>query len=242
MTAAPSLIPFRWVGYGRDLRTIIDDPLGPLFVAADVCEALEIDVPTETKDWRKGTVLYSYPGNTTFRDDVVDEHGEPLHLYAANQVRSVAADHPEYFTAMFLSWFDELLAEIATHHRGLRRASRPEEPAAPELAAGRTYSVRRAARILSRDPALEYGLHTLFAGMRRLGWVSKEHDIWVPAEASLQAGHLVRQKVHVPGRREHYPQVRLTREGLAALHKQLGGVAQLDLDTPEPSPLSLEIS
>jgi hypothetical protein len=135
----------------------------------------------------------------------------------------------------FSEWFDEQL-----HNHGgdrleqLSEALTHEEPGRAELLAGRTYSVARAAVMLSRDPAIDYGQKALFETLASyMNWIQRVDGIWVPTREVLRAGYLVRHNV-VAGPRKAYPQIRITRAGLEVLHARFGGIAALTFDTPPP--------
>lgn len=231
MLTRPKVVPFRWPDFGLDLRAIVLDSGDLLFFASDVCEALDIDVPVEFDGaWPEPGKTYIYPGTTSrvvtaggYAENDTDD------VYTSAEVRRLALDNPEWFTAQFLDWLYEL-----EHPAGGTvnvALFRQEEPALAEIAAGRTYSVGRAARLLARDPAIKtIGQQSLFAAMQEHGWISRDKEIWVPNDHQLRNGNLVRQRQRVQGRKELYPQVRITRDGLKALHSLLGGMAALALD------------
>ncbi|WP_213816269.1 hypothetical protein [Glaciihabitans sp. dw_435] len=232
------IVPFRWRGYGIDLRAITDAPDGVLFFANDICTALNIKVPyTRETHWHP--VINRYPGHPVTLPDVRDspDGDAPLQkLYTADQVRELAYANAQDFTDAFLEFFEGLLA--ALNDTNVTELKIAREPAAAELIAGDTFSVRRAAGLLSRDPVLQYGRDSLFYVMRRsLNWIERgPNDVWVPKPEPLAAGFLARQQVAVYRGKTltAYPQIRITHSGMHELHRQLGGVATLDLTTPSP--------
>lgn len=227
----PKVASFRWVGFGVDLRVVATDA-GPLFVARDVCAALDIEVPEESDHGRWGErLLRRYPGHTTHVALEGDFHHPDFDdVYTLDDLVAVAHDNPSWATAIFLNFIDGITTPEALEEV---KAADPE-PALKELAAGLTYSVARAARILSRDPVIVLGQQSLFEAMRGFGWIARDHEIWVPADEQLRAGHLVRHRQRVggwaPKQKIIYPQIRITRSGLEQLHKRLGGIATLTLD------------
>jgi prophage antirepressor-like protein len=99
------------------------------------------------------------------------------------------------------------------------------------------FAVADAAKILSRDPAIKLGRDRLFTLLREWGWAYRQ---------GVDGKHRAKQKAVDPGwlseiPQSHYhprtgelvldpPQVRVTVKGLQALHRKLGGVAQLRID------------
>lgn len=227
---SPRVTPFRWPDFGLDLRAIVRDDGSMLFLAFDVCAALDIVVPFEFDgSWPEPNKTFFYPGTTLrcatgggYAERDVDD------VYETAEVRRLALNNPEWFTEQFLDWLYEL-----EHPAGGTvnvALFRDPEPAIAEIAAGRTYSVARAARLLSRDPVISLGQHSLFDAMQAHGWISRDREIWIPNDDQLRNGHLVRQRQRVKGRKELYPQIRITRDGLQGLHRLLGGVATLAVD------------
>jgi DNA-damage-inducible protein D len=97
------------------------------------------------------------------------------------------------------------------------------------------YSVSDAAKVLSRDPAINTGERKLFNFMSGLGWVFRRDGRWKAYQAQLDTGRLA-EKVGRPfwheGRGELVngePTVRITPKGLAELHRRMGGTGQLAL-------------
>ena len=96
------------------------------------------------------------------------------------------------------------------------------------------YSVREAAYILNRDPAIATGQNRLFNEMRRLR-VIDSRDIPYSGHArhvKLRARSFTNRATGEESPAK--PQVRITAEGLAYLHKKLGGTAPLQLDEQLP--------
>jgi len=97
------------------------------------------------------------------------------------------------------------------------------------------YAVSDAAKVLSRDPAIDIKERKLFQFMSGLGWVFRREGRWKAYRTQLDTGRLA-EKVGRPfwhqGRGEMVagePTVRITPKGLAELHKRLGGTGQLAL-------------
>lgn len=126
-------------------------------------------------------------------------------------------------------WYEaEERAELAE-----QRAAELEAPAEAWnvlASADPDYSVREAAYILNRDPAIDTGQNRLFNDLRRMR-VIDSRDI----PYSDHARHVKLRPRSFTNRATGEetaakPQVRITAEGLAYLHRKLGGTAPLRLD------------
>jgi prophage antirepressor-like protein len=110
----------------------------------------------------------------------------------------------------------------------------------------RDYSVGDAAKILSRDPAIEIGRQRLFAALSELGMVFVEKEgrrnVYKPRQEHVNAERL---RLRMGGLWQHpetlkwnvgIPQLRITAKGLAYVRKKLceTGALQLD-DRDEPA-------
>lgn len=246
MTSAAAVVPYRWLGHGIDVRVSIRRDRDPMFFAVDVLRALEVLDEHELDALEADPYATTdMPGEVLHQAGVELADGTPVKLYAIDEVLTVAEDHPNHLTADFCSWYHDVVDSIIGGD--VLADATPEEPGAVELAAGGTYTVGAAARILSGDPALSYGRNTLFAAMRRtLGWIDRDAGIWVPSTDALRDGHLVRHNIRLetsrlskPGERISYPQIRVTTAGLKELHRRLGGVGTITLDAP-PTPTLVE--
>lgn len=225
------LVPFRWVSHGLDVRAHLGDE--PLFVAGDICKALGLQIEYGVYDRLRGITPTIYPLPTEQVEGMRDAQGAPVAFFTVDQVRELAADRPMHEGDDFATWFDSILAD----HGGDRLeqlvdALTPAEPGLLELHAGRTFSISRAAVILSGDPALNYGQTTLFATLSGyMNWIHRVDGIWTPTPEVLRAGYLVRHHVPAGPRKTLYPQIRVTRSGLEHLHRKFGGIAALNLDS-----------
>lgn len=89
------------------------------------------------------------------------------------------------------------------------------------------YSLRDAAQILDRDPAIETGQNRLLGSLHDLGWVDGKG---IPYQKQVDQGRLVARTTtyahpHTGEPTLAKPQVRITPKGLQELHKLLGGGA-----------------
>lgn len=129
--------------------------------------------------------------------------------------------------------------EAAARAEAEERAKELAAPASAwsELAdAAGDYAVADAAKVLSRDSAIDIGERRLFAFMAAEGWIFRSvTGRWRIYQTQVTNGRLA-EKVSKPfwheGRGEMVagePTVRVTPKGLAELHKRLGGSGQLPL-------------
>ncbi|MFN4000905.1 phage antirepressor KilAC domain-containing protein [Microcella sp.] len=235
MIQTPVIVPLRWLGRGQDVRVTITHNHQVLVYAFDVFRAL--DVFTDTIERHSAYPLAAIgvlPAGVNFLDHVVDESHSATLFYPLHRIQQIVRHSPADPTLVdeLLTWLGDAIADlIAPPVRRLpeRNSSEPQAPAEPS-----TFSIGRAARILSRDPALTYGQQTLFDAMSRFGWIARELGIWVPAEQTIAEGWLVRHQVRLGyekrSERVLYPQIRITSAGLTELHTRLGGIATLNLE------------
>ncbi|GAA3737545.1 hypothetical protein HDA32_005423 [Spinactinospora alkalitolerans] len=136
-------------------------------------------------------------------------------------------------TLEHISRLGKAISDAAEQALEARAAFGEPEPAAHAwsvlVSADGDYSVREAAYILNRDPAVSTGQRRLFAFIRAEGMVSPDTDV----PLARHQRHLrlrptsydhPRTGRRMPGR----PQLRVTAEGLRHLHRRLGGTAPLD--------------
>lgn len=219
----PVIHIYRWLGHG-DIRAHLPHPDGPLFAIEDVCDLLELEVAT-FHDVFMDRTEYFWPAPTIRLDGIQDEF---VTLAAA---RALAENNPSYLTPDFLTWLDERVDEIRTLTvEALVDAATPTPEAARDLT--RTWSVRLAAKTLSRDPALNLGQNSLFTAMQGLGWIARVDGIWTPDAGVVKRGLLLQQAERIRGHKELYPRIRITVDGMQELHRRLGGIATLTLEPP----------
>lgn len=124
-------------------------------------------------------------------------------------------------------------AEVEAREAAEQRAAELEAPAQAWnilASAHADWSVREAAYILNRDPSIDTGQNRLFNEMRRMR-VIDSRDIPYADHArhvKLRPRSFTNRATgeETPAK----PQVRITAEGLAYLHKKLGGTAPIQLD------------
>lgn len=230
----PAIIPLRWRGHRVDVCALIRDHQ-VTFIARDVLEAIGHEAGIFDADPAHAGDGWSQAAHAT---------ATSWDRTAIGNILEAIAETPR--VAAFLTWLDEQIHWIvvdwgidtveqfmAAPHPKVSALGLEAPAAAPEP---RWYSVSEAAAILSRDPAIRIGRTGLFEWLHSRGWVAKSADVWRPAKDLLTFGHLVVLDNKLPGRRDLYPQICITPVGLEALHRHLGGVADLNL-TPSDTPL-----
>ncbi|TDZ91134.1 phage antirepressor [Mycobacteroides salmoniphilum] len=99
------------------------------------------------------------------------------------------------------------------------------------------YAVDDAAKVLSRDPAINLGRGRLFSFMAAEGWIFRDKGTsrWKAYQTQVDTGRLV-EKLGSPYLHEPTgemklpaPTIRITAKGLAELHNRLGGSAQMPM-------------
>jgi len=240
-----SVQPFVFPTTGQPVRAVDVDG-EPWFIAADVCAALDItnvgNALARLDDDEKRSIRLTdgTPGNPN--RGIVNEAG----LYAL----ILRSDKPE--ARAFKRWITHDVLptlrrtgryEIAPQQLDRRalaemviaEADRADaaEARVAELApvadawhaladATGDYSVREAAQLLSRDPAITIGQNRLFAYLRDLRWVDGSGQ---PYQAQVDNGRLVRRTTSYTHPHTGEPvltaQVRITPKGIEELRKRL---------------------
>jgi prophage antirepressor-like protein len=239
-----ALIPFEYSG--RQVRTVQVDG-EPWFVAADVCAVLELNNVTmavaSLDEDEKGFSTIETPGGEQ-RVVIVNEPGlyslilrsrkpeaKAFKRWLTHEVIPALRKRGRYDVPADFATALELAAKQAREIEAQRAELsivKPQAEAWTTLAdTGADYSVREAAYILNRDPSIETGQIRLFGLLKdwRLIGADKrpyathaKHVTLRPQTRRLSSGE------RVPAA----PQVRVTVEGLAYLHKRMGGTAPLD--------------
>lgn len=90
------------------------------------------------------------------------------------------------------------------------------------------YSLREAAQILDRDPAISTGQNRLSKYLKEIGWTDRKGT---PYQQHVDAGRLALRTLSYPhphtGVDQVTRQIRITIKGLHALHKRMGGQGPL---------------
>ena len=252
------IVPFTFPETGGQVRVVMRDG-EPWFVAADVCAVLGIGNPSQAvsyldDDERSETLITSegIRGNPTRA--IVSEAG--LYSLILRSRKPEAKAFKRWVTHEVLpsirktggyslapvyrlpQTYAEALRELAdtVEERDRLRAelevAEPKAESWDALASARgDYSLREAAQILDRDPAIDTGQNRLMSTLRELGWVDRNG---VPYQRHVDAGRLAaraRSYTH-PYTGEPVlakPQIRITVKGLHELHRLLGGERPLML-------------
>jgi anti-repressor protein len=246
---------------GPEIRVVTIDG-EPWFVAADVCAALGIansrDAVSRLDEAEKGVgetdtlgglqrvTIVSEPGlyRLVMRSNRPD--AVRFQMWIAHEVLPTIRRAGSYATAPALpQTYADALRQLATsveEREALTAQVAELAPAASSWATLATgygdYSVADAAKVLSRDPAINVGQQRLFTLLGRLGWIYRAGDQrWRVYQTAVEAGRLSELAT------SHYhprtgelivdpPQVRITVKGLGALHRHLAGEAPLAIETP----------
>ncbi|MER5388357.1 BRO family protein [Saccharopolyspora sp. NPDC002686] len=250
-----------WDYHGARVRTVV---LGgePWFVAADVCAVLGYAHTASAlrglRPAEKGVRRVHTPGG---EQDVTLINEPGLYRLVMRSNRPEAEAFQDWVTGEVLpairrtgrydpaaqprlpQTYAEALRELATRVEAHEQTRRQLATAAPKAhswdalaAAGGDFSIREAAHILNRDPAITTGERRLFAALRELGMLDRRN---IPY--AKHARHLVERPTtftdpRTGERRPGRPQPRLTVEGLHYVHRKLGGIARPRLAAP-PLPL-----
>lgn len=242
-----------------DVRHVVTDH--PVWIGRDVCNAVGIskyrDALAQLDDDERVSVVVDTPGGPQGMTAVTEAGVYSLMLISRSpkvkafkrwlthvvlpQIRQTGRYEAERSTMALpdrktlAQWVvdAETRAEVAESQ--VRELSVPAS-AWNELAdAVGDYAVSDAAKVLSRDPAINIKERALFQYMSGLGWVFKRDGRWKAYRTQLDTGRLA-EKVGKPfwheGRGELVnadPTVRITPKGLSDLHHRLGGTGQLAL-------------
>ncbi len=250
------IVPFAFPDTGQPIRTVLVDG-EPWLVAADVCAALGYGggarnaisrLPARMKGVATVNTLggpqqmatVSEPGvyRLAMRSTLPD--AERFQDWIAEDVVPSLRRTGSYAVAPHFEipqTFAEALRLAATQAEEIEQQRRTLAIAGPKAHAWDTlasaepdYSVREAAFILNRDPDIDTGQNRLFNAMRQMRLIDTR-DIPYANHArhvKLRARSFTNRATNEETAAK--PQVRITAEGLAYLHKRLGGTAPLRLD------------
>lgn len=235
---APRVLTFRWQPATQfapaniDVRLAITEGGGAVFFAEDICRALGLEIDASRYHTPDGmpVIRRIYPGHPTFGFDLVDNDSDPIPVYTTDEVQALAGGVWYTFAKDFITWVDTILTGLGVPTVADTDLQQPEPPASSCDTSAQTFSIALASKYLSRDPQINLGRDILFQTMRSFGWLTRELEVWIPTEAQLTAGTLVRDRTRSRRHREAYPQVRVTAAGMRALHRSLGGIAPLNLE------------
>lgn len=240
--------------HGQAVRVITDEHGDPWFVLADLCAVLGItnarNVAARLDDDMKGVRRVDTLGGAQSMT-VVTEPG--MYDVVVRSDSSMASPFRRWVTTEVLPSIrrtgtygvpaltgpELVAAALIEAHAMLQqkdaKIAELEPPArAWEALADATgdYSLRDAAQILDRDPAIKTGQNRLGQYLRQVAWLDRKG---VPYQRAVEAGYVrsrARSYKH-PRTGEDMvgdPQVRITGKGLAWLHRHLGGSEPLETE------------
>src|SRR5690606_24237303 len=254
------LVTFRYDD--NPIRTVLVD--GEAWVvAADVCAALGIangrDAvsrldpsekgvgETDTRGGRQRVTVISEPGlyRLVMRSNKPD--AVRFQMWIAHEVLPAIRKTGRYEAQpayRLPQSYSEALRELADQVERTEQLRAEVEQLAPRahswdvLASGYgDYSVRDAAKILSRDPAIDVGERRLFGLLAEQGWIYRQRGDgrWRAYQQYIERGWLsVLPSSHYHPRTGELvldpPQVRITVRGIHQLHRLLGGTAPLQIE------------
>lgn len=238
--------------HGEGVRVITDEHGEPWFVARDVAAILDLTNPRSSlallDDDEKGVHSVDTPGGGQHMTTVTESGLYSLILRSRKPEarafkRWVTRDvlpsirRTGSYGAPALSG-PELIASALIEAKALldakdQRIAELEPPAKAWTAladATGDWSMRDAAQVLSRDPAIEIGQNRLARLLREIRWIDSRG---IPYQHQISVGRIAsRARTYSHPRTgervQADPQVRITAKGLAWLHQYLGGTEPLD--------------
>lgn len=244
-----ALTPFSYAGHQVRVITIGGDPW---FVASDVCAVLGIANPRDAlsslDDDEKGVATADTLGGEQ-RVSIVNEPGlysltlrsrkpeaKAFKRWVTHEVLPSIRKTGHYALASQITRRELAAMVIAESDRADAAEAKAAElePAAhswEQLASAEgDFSLRQAAQMLDRDPAISTGQNRLSRTLRDLGWTDARS---MPYQRHVDAHRLVLRVtgpfVDGAGEERVAHQVRITAKGLHELHRLLGGERPLVL-------------
>jgi prophage antirepressor-like protein len=250
----PEIKPFHFPATGQPVRTVMVDGQ-PGFVAKDACDVIGIskyrDAVAQLDDDERVSMAVDTPGGQQVMT-VVTEAGlyalmmisrsprvKPFRRWVTHEVLPAIRQTGSYGMAapqrelsrkeLARYWYEaEERAELAE-----KRAAELEAPAEAWnvlASADADYSAREAAYILNRDPSISTGQNRLLNEMRRMRIIDSRDIPYATHERHVRLRPRTYTNRATGEEHAAKSQVRVTAEGLAYLHKKLGGTAPLQLD------------
>lgn len=246
---------FQFPATGAGVRTVLRDG-EPWFVAADVCAVLGYgggsrNAVARLPERMKGVADVNTPGGVQ-KVATLSEAGvyrlvmrstmpnaEAFQDWLAEdvvpQIRMTGRYEP---VPQLPQTYAQALRELAASVERTAEAERALAAAEPLAEAWQVlasaegdYSVREAAFVLNRDPAIDTGQQRLFRTLREWKLIDRKN---VPYASHSRHVHLRATHYTHPSTGEEMSdtQVRITHAGLQYLHKRMGGVRQLQMVFP----------
>lgn len=216
-------MPLRWPQHG-DLRILVDGP--DVFVVAEDLHALAgydgdavphpAIVPAVTWSRRSGAELVAH--------------------YTLAEAVAVLEYSPTHLTGELLEWMRvqipaALRPEVLDNLTGLESFMT-------------SFTVRQAAGILDRDPAVSIGRQSLFRHLELIGWIERDlTGVWRPLSAAIRGHWLTVREVSVRAGKSvtPYSQLYVTQAGLVELRRSLRAL-HLDAPAVVPAPEQLPLN
>lgn len=246
---------FQFPATGAGVRTVVRDG-EPWFVAADVCAVLGYgggarNAVARLPERMKGVADVNTPGGVQ-KLVILSEAGvyrlvmrstmpnaEAFQDWLAEdvvpQIRMTGRYEP---VPQLPQTYAQALRELAASVERAAEAERALAVAEPLAEAWQVlastegdYSVREAAFILNRDPAIDTGQQRLFRLLREWKLIDRNNRPYAShsRHVCLRVTHYTHPST---GEEEATTQVRITHAGLQYLHKRMGGVKQLQMVFP----------
>ena len=146
--------------------------------------------------------------------------------YMTSDVLREATQNPDFLIGLLTN-----LKQEQEESRRLAERNRELEPKAQAFddftAAQGSVSVAEAAQQLSNAGCGPIGRDRLFHFMNELGWLYRRDGAWAAKQNRVDMGHLTMKTHRIQGKRsdgtsfDYAPTVRVTRKGLALLHRKL---------------------
>jgi len=247
------LIQFEFPATGARVRSFLEAG-EPWFLAADVCAVLDLFQgralsrldedekgvrPTHTPGGQQLVTYVNEPGLYALVLGSRKPAAKAFKRWITHEVlpeirRTGSYSSPRFEIPRTLPEALRAYAAEVEAHEVTRAALEEAAPAADAwhvlASADADYSVREAAYILNRDPAIDTGQNRLFAELRRLKIVDSRDRPYISHSRHVRLR--IRSYTN-PATGEEMPaksQVRVTADGLAYLHRKLGGSQPLQLD------------
>lgn len=242
------LYPFNYSGH--DIRTVKING-EPWFVATDICDVLDLASPRSSlallDEDEKGVHSVDTPGGPQ-GFSIVNEPG--LYSLILRSRKPEAKRFKRWITHEVIptirktgmyGQLEQRLSrrELAEYWVDAERQLEAAEAKVAELAepahswnqlaeASGDYSMREAAQILDRDPAINTGQNRLARYLREIGWCDRTGT---PYQDQVDLGRIALRTRTYPhprtGEQQTSRQVRIAAKGLHELHKRLGGQGPL---------------
>jgi len=222
------VVPLRWLRHGVDVCALVT-ATEVRWIMRDVALALFADAR-------------DFAGEPGHKSELLRDHGTATSWSTSTASHWLNANKQEAGSeaVVLMQWLVDQEAHL--ERQGLAEVVRLASPRnIPVTATGHParelYTVAQAAEILDRDPAIMTGQNRLFDTMLRSGWTIRTGDSHRPSAEAVRLGYLEVTNRNIPVLDSPYPQLLVTVDGIRALHKRLGGQAEIRFTTTAPTAL-----